>query len=147
MDCLAKGQRRRARGMAMVSPNSYPVRGIDVCRVFHVINFDVPDTAETYIHRIGRTGRASRQGDAFTLVAPEDEGRMRSIEQLLRKPLERRTLADFDYGVPGPVWGRNSLAASTIGNPHGLKTPKYVFSEVRRKNHRHQNSFFRLRQG
>jgi superfamily II DNA/RNA helicase len=114
-------------------PEEAYARGIDVCRVSHVINFDVPDTAETYIHRIGRTGRASRQGDAFTLVAPEDEGMMRSIERLLPKPLERRTLADFDYGVPGPVWGGSSSTASTAGNPHGLKTPKYVFSERKGK--------------
>jgi ATP-dependent RNA helicase RhlE len=148
-------QNRRREAMEGFRDGSYRIlaatdiaaRGIDVCRVSHVINFDIPDTAETYIHRIGRTGRASRQGDAFTLVAPEDEGMMRSIEQLLRKPLERRTLADFDYGVSRPVWGDRTPAASTVGNPHGLKTPKYVFFGARSKNHRHGNPFFRLRQG
>jgi ATP-dependent RNA helicase RhlE len=148
-------QNRRREAMEGFRDGSYRIlaatdiaaRGIDVSRVSHVINYDVPDTAETYIHRIGRTGRACRQGDAFSLVAPEDEGRMRSIEQLLRKPLERRTLADFEYGVPGPVWGSSSSAASAIGNPHGLKTPKYVFFGAGRKNHRQRNPFFRLRRG
>ena len=148
-------QNRRREAMEGFRDGSYRIlaatdiaaRGIDVCRVSHVINFDVPDTAETYIHRIGRTGRASRQGDAFTLVAPEEEGMMRSIERLLRKPLERRRLADFDYGVPGPVWGGSSPAASAAGNPRGLKAPKYVFFGARGKNHRHRNPFLRLRRG
>jgi ATP-dependent RNA helicase RhlE len=148
-------QNRRREAMEGFRDGSYRIlaatdiaaRGIDVCRVSHVINFDVPDSAETYIHRIGRTGRASRQGDAFTLVAPEDEGMMRSIERLLRKPLERRTLADFDYGVPGPVWGDRSPTASAAGNPHGPKTPQYVFFGARRKNGRQRNPFSRLSRG
>ena len=148
-------QNRRREAMEGFRDGSYRIlaatdiaaRGIDVCRVSHVINYDVPDTAETYIHRIGRTGRASRQGDAFTLVAPEDEGMMRSIERLFRKPLERRTLADFDYGVPGPVWGHGSRIASTAGNPHELKTPKYVFIGARGKNHRPRRSYFEWSRG
>jgi ATP-dependent RNA helicase RhlE len=117
-------------------------RGIDVSRVSHVINYDIPDTAETYIHRIGRTGRASRSGDAFTLVTPADEGMVRSIEGLLRKPLERRTLADFDYRVPGPVWGGDSPITSAGRNwPEGKK-PKYVFFGARGKNHRQRKSYF-----
>ncbi len=54
-------------------------RGIDVDTVSHVINFDVPGTAEDYIHRIGRTGRAARTGDAFTLITPEDNELVRDI--------------------------------------------------------------------
>ena len=48
-------------------------RGIDVDRISHVINYDIPDTADAYIHRIGRTGRAEREGDAFTMITPEDD--------------------------------------------------------------------------
>ncbi|MFW5836957.1 MAG: DEAD/DEAH box helicase, partial [Desulfovibrionaceae bacterium] len=58
-------------------------RGIDCERITHVINFDVPDCAETYTHRIGRTGRAGREGEALTLVSFEEAGRMRSIERSL----------------------------------------------------------------
>jgi ATP-dependent RNA helicase RhlE len=72
-------------------------RGLDIESVSHVINFDVPDTTEAYIHRIGRTGRAEREGDAFTLITPEDRGMVRDIERALGKPIERRKLEDFDY--------------------------------------------------
>lgn len=75
-------------------------RGIDVSRVSHVINFDIPDTVEAYIHRIGRTGRAARNGEAFTLVAHDDGGMVKSIERTLGVHIERRNLLDFDYGAP-----------------------------------------------
>ena len=77
-------------------------RGIDVSQVSHVINYDIPDTAEAYIHRIGRTGRAARSGDAFTMVTAEDDYMVRTIERALKAPLERRTVAGFDYSVPAP---------------------------------------------
>ncbi len=74
-------------------------RGIDVSQVSHVINFDIPDTAEAYIHRIGRTGRAAKNGDAFTLVTREDNDMVRVIEKKLGAQIERRTVAGFDYGA------------------------------------------------
>jgi ATP-dependent RNA helicase RhlE len=77
-------------------------RGIDVSQVSHVINYDIPDTAEAYIHRIGRTGRAARSGDAFTLVTGEDAAMVRTIERTLGAPLERRTVEGFDYRAPAP---------------------------------------------
>lgn len=77
-------------------------RGIDVSLVSHVINYDIPDTPEAYIHRIGRTGRAARSGDAYTMVTAEDGAMVRAIERLLRDTIERRTLEGFDYAVPAP---------------------------------------------
>ncbi|MFU8857155.1 MAG: DEAD/DEAH box helicase [Deferrisomatales bacterium] len=77
-------------------------RGIDVASISHVINYDMPDTVDSYTHRIGRTGRAARTGDAFTLVAGEDEGLVRAIERTLGAPLERRRVPDFDYTAPSP---------------------------------------------
>lgn len=67
-------------------------RGIDVSSVTHVINYDIPSTVDAYTHRIGRTGRAARTGDAFTLVTAEDAAMVRSIERAMRARLERRTL-------------------------------------------------------
>ena len=78
-------------------------RGIDVQSITHVVNFDIPDTVDAYIHRIGRTGRAEREGDAITLVTDEDRPTVRAIERVMGKPLERKTLVDFDYNAPPPV--------------------------------------------
>ena len=76
-------------------------RGIDVSLVSHVINFDIPDTAEAYTHRIGRTGRAAKTGDAFTFVSREDSDVVRMIEKTLNTKIERRTLDGFDYTAAG----------------------------------------------
>jgi ATP-dependent RNA helicase RhlE len=70
-------------------------RGIDVSQVSHVINFDMPNTPEAYIHRIGRTGRAARSGDAFTLVTVADRTMERAIERTLGRSIERRALEGF----------------------------------------------------
>jgi ATP-dependent RNA helicase RhlE len=77
-------------------------RGIDVDRISHVINYDVPDTPDAYIHRIGRTGRAERTGEAFTLVTPEDGVQIRAIERAVGSSLERRKVDGFDYDAPAP---------------------------------------------
>jgi len=77
-------------------------RGLDIDSISHVINFDMPDTADAYIHRIGRTGRAQRTGDAFTLVTPEDNDMIRSLERIMGGPIKRETFTDFDYTVAAP---------------------------------------------
>lgn len=73
-------------------------RGIDVSEISHVINFDMPDTVDAYIHRIGRTGRAEQEGEAFSFATPEDAVMVRDIEKVLDTRLERRALPGFDYG-------------------------------------------------
>ena len=72
-------------------------RGLDIASISHVINFDIPDSATSYIHRIGRTGRAERLGDAFTLVTQEDKATIRDIEKILGTPIKRRVLEGFNY--------------------------------------------------
>jgi ATP-dependent RNA helicase RhlE len=73
-------------------------RGIDVSQISHVINYDMPDTADAYTHRIGRTGRMTRLGTALSLVTRDDQPMVRTIEQLLGCSLEQRKLAGFDAG-------------------------------------------------
>ncbi len=85
-------------------------RGIDVTKISHVINYDIPSTPEIYIHRIGRTGRATRSGDAFTLTTVDDASMVRAIDRVLGARVERRTLPDFDYNSPPP---------QTAGKPGG----------------------------
>jgi ATP-dependent RNA helicase RhlE len=71
-------------------------RGIDVSRISHVINYDMPDTAIAYTHRIGRTGRMAKLGTALTLATEDDQPMVRTIERLLGRPLERRRLTGRD---------------------------------------------------
>jgi ATP-dependent RNA helicase RhlE len=78
-------------------------RGIDVLSISHVINYDIPDTTDAYTHRIGRTGRAAKTGDAFTFIGPEDEPLVKSIERILGEKIERRILKDFDYKKAAPA--------------------------------------------
>jgi ATP-dependent RNA helicase RhlE len=106
-------------------------RGIDIQTITHVVNYDIPDTADTYIHRIGRTGRAEREGDALTLVTSEDQPTIRDIERTLRQPIERRTLAGFDYTVsPTAQTGaefhrppQQHRSAPRSGPPRGYSSP------------------------
>jgi ATP-dependent RNA helicase RhlE len=78
-------------------------RGIDVSRISHVINYDMPDSPDSYTHRIGRTGRAEKTGDAFTFVTREDEAMVNSIERVLGAKVERCLLQGFDYKKPAPA--------------------------------------------
>jgi ATP-dependent RNA helicase RhlE len=78
-------------------------RGIDVSCISHVINYDMPDTTDSYTHRIGRTGRAEKTGDAFTFITREDEDVVRSIENILGERVERRMLTGFDYKKAAPA--------------------------------------------
>ena len=72
--------------------------GIDVPEVSHVINFDFPNTPDTYLHRIGRTGRAEQTGEAFTLAGADDANMIREVERELGVKIERKRLERFDYG-------------------------------------------------
>ena len=78
-------------------------RGIDVTRISHVINYDVPSTPEAYIHRIGRTGRATCSGEAFTFITGDDRDMVRAINRIIGSEIEQRTLSAFDYGSPAPT--------------------------------------------
>jgi ATP-dependent RNA helicase RhlE len=78
-------------------------RGIDVTHISHVINYDMPDSVDAYTHRIGRTGRAEKTGDAFTFITCEDEDIVRSIERVLGKKMEHRKINGFDYERKAPV--------------------------------------------
>ncbi|QIF05989.1 DEAD/DEAH box helicase [Roseimicrobium sp. ORNL1] len=72
-------------------------RGLDISGVTHVINYMVPERSEDYVHRIGRTGRAKKEGDAFTLFSAEEIGYVSSIERLIGQEIERKKLDNFAY--------------------------------------------------
>ena len=102
---LSQSQREAAMGgfrdgrFQILVATDIAARGIDVSDISHVINYDIPSTTDAYIHRIGRTGRATRSGDAYTLVTGEDKLMVRAIEKVLGSPIERRTVDGFDYEV------------------------------------------------
>ncbi len=99
----SQNQRQRAladfkRGTVQVLvATDIAARGIDVDGISHVVNFDTPNQAEDYIHRIGRTGRAEATGDALTFVATDEEAYLRQIERHTGQRFERSTYADFSY--------------------------------------------------
>lgn len=72
-------------------------RGIDISNVSHVINYRVPENAEDYVHRIGRTGRAEQEGDAFTLLTADELEFAESVERFIDRKIERKKLEEFDY--------------------------------------------------
>jgi ATP-dependent RNA helicase RhlE len=100
-----RSQAQRTQALAGFKEGRYRVlvatdiaaRGIDVEALSHVVNFDVPHVPEDYIHRVGRTARAEMTGDAYTFVAPEEEGDLRAIEKAIGKRLPRITVPGFDY--------------------------------------------------
>ncbi|MBI5665308.1 MAG: DEAD/DEAH box helicase [Nitrospirae bacterium] len=104
-------QNRRQAALDGFRDGSYQVlvatdiaaRGIDVSSISHVINYDMPDTADAYTHRIGRTGRAAKTGDAFTFITREDGDMVRSIERVLGEKVERCMLEGFDYKKQTPA--------------------------------------------
>ena len=100
-------------------------RGLDIADVSHVINYDVPQHPEDYVHRIGRTGRAEATGDAFTLMVAEDASHVHAIERFISQKIPRVKLENFDYHYtalfeedkPGAPAGRPGKARG--GRVHG----------------------------
>jgi ATP-dependent RNA helicase RhlE len=111
-------------------------RGIDVSEVTHVVNFDMPNTVDNYIHRIGRTGRADKNGEAFTLCTSEDEALVKRVERVLGSKIERKILEGFDYGGFSPSLNRTHVINRTGSSEHNSK------NQNRRRNYRHNRSTF-----
>ena len=89
----------RSRSYDILVATDIAARGIDVSGVSHVINFDVPNTPEAYTHRIGRTGRAEREGVACTFVTGSDGGWVRATERTIGAPIPRRRVEGFEPDV------------------------------------------------
>ncbi len=91
-------------------------RGIDITTISHIINYDVPQDCDDYVHRVGRTGRMGRDGVAFTFVVPGEGDFLTSIEQRINKELKRDSIEGFEAVPPPPVApsdrGRQAAAAN-----------------------------------
>jgi len=104
-------------------------RGIDVLSISHVINYDMPESTDDYIHRIGRTGRVNKNGDAITLVTSADADKISALERLLGTPLERLTLQDFDYNKPAPYKETRPAPRLQRGSNRNRKTGKQTITK------------------
>jgi ATP-dependent RNA helicase RhlE len=101
-----KSQNARTRALAEFKSGKLQVlvatdiaaRGIDIDNLPHVVNFDLPNVPEDYVHRIGRTGRAGMQGEALSLVSPDEMSYLRDIEKLIRRALPREVIPGFEKG-------------------------------------------------
>jgi ATP-dependent RNA helicase RhlE len=98
---MSQGQRDRAmqgfrdRRYQILVATDIAARGIDVEKVSHVINFDMPGTVDAYTHRIGRTGRSEREGKGYTFVTTDDEALVRAVERTIGARIPRRTVDGF----------------------------------------------------
>lgn len=98
-------------------------RGIDVLSISHVINYDMPETTDDYIHRIGRTGRVNKNGDAFTFVTSADMKKISALERLLGTTLQRLTVPGFDYDRSAP---EKSFVPDSRRMRRGIRLPRLV---------------------
>jgi len=103
-------------------------RGIDVLSISHVINYDMPESTDAYTHRIGRTGRVDKNGDALTFVTGEDTAMVRALERILNTPLERRKLQGFDYMVPAAPEAKDTRPPGQLRRRNGGTRPKRHFA-------------------
>jgi ATP-dependent RNA helicase RhlE len=124
-------QPQRTKTMAGFRGGAYQVlvatniaaRGLDVEHITHVISFDVPDSPDDYVHRIGRTARAEAEGDAFLLVSPAEEKSLARIERQIGQRLPRVTLPDFDYTQTAP---RNKPRRDARGARSSRARPRHT---------------------
>jgi ATP-dependent RNA helicase RhlE len=117
-----KSQSARTKALAEFKAGTLPVlvatdiaaRGIDIDQLPHVVNFELPNVPEDYVHRIGRTGRAGAQGEAISLVCVDEEIFLRDIERLIKRSIPRETVPGFEplsHEKPEPI----VLGRMTIG--------------------------------
>ena len=100
-------------------------RGIDIDALPYVINYELPDVAEDYVHRIGRTGRAGMEGKAISLVSHDERGSLRDIERLIKRDLERLVIPGFEASAiapPKPVQPPRGVRKPQPGRPQAKKT-------------------------
>lgn len=106
----------RSGRLSILVATDIAARGLDIASISHVINYDMPDSATTYIHRIGRTGRASRTGDAFTLATWEDSDVVQDIERILGTPIKREALEGITDNTALPIKTEKPVQPMTMGN-------------------------------
>jgi ATP-dependent RNA helicase RhlE len=136
-----KSQNARQRSLANFKSQKPPVlvatdvaaRGLDIDEVSHVVNYDMPDVAETYVHRIGRTGRAGQPGTAISLVTAEEQALLHAVERLLKRPIERVIIDGFEPSAA-------VLAVPVAAGPAGRPDSRTRAASAPRGRHGHDRS-------
>jgi ATP-dependent RNA helicase RhlE len=108
-------------------------RGIDISTISHVINYDVPQHTEDYVHRIGRTGRAQAEGDAFTLMTAEEGPDVAAIERFIGQEIPRKKLDNFKYVYSLALDDKAKHVVGKAGNIRGGRAGKGYSFGVRRR--------------
>ena len=135
----SQNQRRRAlekfaKGeVNIITATDVLARGIDVDQVDYVVNYDVPDQAEDYIHRIGRTGRAGQSGFAVTFVTPETEGEMRAIEKLVKRTVPEMELANFDFSAAAAEEAAKAIVGRAKRDPEVNRVKRDLANRAQKK--------------
>ena len=114
-------------------------RGLDVSGISHVINYDVPQQPEDYVHRIGRTGRAAATGDAFTFMSPDEIAMVRTIERVIGQQIPRISVPGYDFGSVGPA-DDEAMASTADSGEAGLPAPEAPAKEPARRQLRRPNA-------
>ena len=140
----------KANDLRLLVCSDVAARGIDIGGLSHVFNFDVPHHAEDYVHRIGRTGRAGKEGRAFTIATPDDRLAVEAVEKLIAAPIPRIEIPGLDVvewaegdARRGRGRGRGKPPAKTSSRPAKAKeaaeprerTPRAPRAEPRREPH------------
>ncbi len=100
-------------------------RGLDVSGISHVINYDVPQQPEDYVHRIGRTGRAAATGDAYTFMSPDEIAMVRTIERMIGQQIPRISVPGYDFGTTSDV----AVPVATEQDPVDIAPPVSINAE------------------
>ena len=135
----SQAQRRRALDkfasgeVGIITATDVLARGIDVDQVDYVINYDVPEQAEDYIHRIGRTGRAGEKGFAITFVTPETESALRDIEKLVKQTIPEMRLESFDMEAAEAEAAEKAIMAQSKRDPEVNRVKRELANRAQKK--------------
>ena len=135
----SQNQRKRALDkfangdVNIITATDVLARGIDVSDVDYVVNLDVPEQPEDYIHRIGRTGRAGARGFAVTFVTPETEPQLRDIEKLIKQKIPEMKLRDFDMAAAEAEAAEKSITAQAKRDPEVNRAKRELANKARKK--------------
>ena len=135
----SQNQRRRALDkfasgeVNIITATDVLARGIDVDQVDYVINYDIPEQAEDYVHRIGRTGRAGQRGFAVTFVTPENDAELRAIEKLVKTSIPDMELPGFDMAAAEAEAAEKAIIGQAKRDPEVNRVKRELANKARKR--------------